>query len=78
MARRPSTELVTRLHHTDGSARRNGAREQPPILPIHLSVAIDVQTLKVDALDPDERAAVRAFLQRSEVRLSTIHRVATR
>jgi len=28
-------------------------------------------------LDPDERAAVRAFLQRAEVRLSTVHRVAT-
>jgi hypothetical protein len=30
-----------------------------------------------DALAPDERDAMRAFLQRSEVRLSTIHRVAT-
>ena len=29
------------------------------------------------SLGPDERAAVRAFLQRSEVRLSTIHRTAT-
>jgi hypothetical protein len=28
-------------------------------------------------LDSDERAAVRAYLQRSEVRLSTVHRVAT-
>ena len=31
----------------------------------------------MDPLDGDERAAVRAFLQRSEVRLSTVHRVAT-
>jgi hypothetical protein len=31
----------------------------------------------VAPLDPDERAAIRAFLQRSEVRLSTVHRVAT-
>ena len=29
------------------------------------------------AVDRDERAAMRAFLQRSEVRLSTMHRVAT-
>jgi hypothetical protein len=29
------------------------------------------------SLAPDERAAIRAFLQRSEVRLSTVHRVAT-
>ncbi len=28
-------------------------------------------------LDTDERAAIRAFVQRSEVRLSTVHRVAT-
>ena len=28
-------------------------------------------------LDGEERAAIRAFLQRSEVRLSTVHRVAT-
>lgn len=27
-------------------------------------------------LDPDERAAIRAFLQRAEVRLSTMHRIA--
>ena len=31
----------------------------------------------MDPLDPDERAAIRAFLQRCEVRLSTVHRVAT-
>lgn len=31
----------------------------------------------VNLLEPDERAAIRAFLQRSEVRLSTVHRVAT-
>lgn len=30
-----------------------------------------------DAVTPDDRAAVRAFLQRCEVRLSTMHRVAT-
>ena len=29
------------------------------------------------ALTPDERAAMRAFLQRSEVRLGTVHRIAT-
>lgn len=28
-------------------------------------------------LTPDERAAARAFLQRSEVRLSTLHRIVT-
>jgi hypothetical protein len=28
-------------------------------------------------LDPDERAAIRAYLQRAEVRLSTMHRVAS-
>ena len=28
-------------------------------------------------LTPDERAAMRAFLQRSEVRLGTVHRIAT-
>ena len=44
---------------------------------IHLSVTADEQTLRVDPLDPDERAAIRAFLQRCEVRLSTVHRVAT-
>lgn len=31
----------------------------------------------MNLLEPDERAAIRAFLQRSEVRLSTVHRVAT-
>ena len=31
----------------------------------------------MDELDADERAAVRAYLQRSEVRLSTVHRVAS-
>ena len=31
----------------------------------------------MDQLETDERAAVRAFLQRCEVRLSTVHRVAT-
>lgn len=31
----------------------------------------------VTPLTPDERAAMRAFLQRSEVRLSTVHRIAT-
>jgi len=31
----------------------------------------------VEQLEPDERAAMRAFLQRCEVRLSTVHRVAT-
>jgi hypothetical protein len=31
----------------------------------------------VTTLTPDERAAIRAYLQRSEVRLSTLHRVAT-
>lgn len=36
-----------------------------------------MHTLHVPALDPDERAAVRAYLQRAEVRLSTMHRVAT-
>ncbi len=30
-----------------------------------------------DALSPDEQAAMRAFLQRCEVRLSTLHRVAS-
>jgi len=28
-------------------------------------------------VSPDERAAMRAYLQRCEVRLSTVHRVAT-
>ncbi len=45
--------------------------------PIHLSVGLDEQTLRVDQLEIDERAAMRAFLQRCEVRLSTVHRVAT-
>ncbi len=30
-----------------------------------------------ESLSPDERAAIRAYLQRSEVRLSTMHRVAS-
>src|SRR3954447_13432052 len=30
-----------------------------------------------EAMSGDERAAIRGFLQRSEVRLSTVHRVAT-
>jgi hypothetical protein len=37
----------------------------------------DVSREPAVTLSPDERAAVRAFLQRSEVRLSTLHRVAT-
>ena len=44
---------------------------------IHPLAGLDEQTLRVEQLEPDERAAMRAFLQRCEVRLSTVHRVAT-
>ena len=36
-----------------------------------------VRTTMADQLTADDRAAMRAFLQRSEVRLSSVHRAAT-
>lgn len=48
----------------------------PSQLPPHHSETLDESVIKTPPLQPDERNALRAYLQRCEVRLSTLHRIA--